>query len=149
MSFGIDVNILLYASDAGSPLHDRASAFLVECARGREVFCLAWPTLMGYLRMATHPRIFALPLSHDEAAGNVEALLALPHCRAIGEEDRFWRSYREVTHDVPVHGNLVPDAHLAALLRDHGVVTIYTHDRDFRRFSFLDVRDPLQGAAQR
>jgi toxin-antitoxin system PIN domain toxin len=143
MSFGIDVNILLYASDAGSPLHAKASRFLAGCAHGREVFCLAWPTLMGYLRMATHPRIFARPLSHAEAAGNVDALLSLPHCRALGEGEQFWRGYREVAADAPVHGNLVPDAHLAALLRDHGVVTLYTHDRDFRRFAFLDVRDPL------
>jgi hypothetical protein len=37
----------------------------------------------------------------------------------------------------------VPDAHLAALLRQHGVKKLYTHDRDFLKFSFLDVRDPL------
>jgi predicted nucleic acid-binding protein len=48
-----------------------------------------------------------------------------------------------VTKNVPTRGNLVPDAHLAALLSQHGVVTLCTHDRDFRKFSFLDVRDPL------
>ena len=143
MSYGIDVNILLYASDAESPLHDRASAFLRQCVSGREVFCLAWVSLMSYLRMATHPAIFRRPLAHDEAARNVEALLAVPHCRVISEEEGFWDRYREVTQDVPTRGNLVPDAHLAALLSQHGVVTLYTHDRDFRKFEFLDVRDPL------
>jgi hypothetical protein len=48
-----------------------------------------------------------------------------------------------VTKDVSTRGNLVPDAHLAALLSQHGVVTLYTRDRDFRKFSFLDVRDPV------
>jgi predicted nucleic acid-binding protein len=61
----------------------------------------------------------------------------------INEEERFWDHYREVTQAVPARGNLVPDAHLATLLSQHGVVTIYTHDRDFRKFDFLDVRDPL------
>jgi predicted nucleic acid-binding protein len=42
-----------------------------------------------------------------------------------------------------VRGNLVPDAHLAALLKQHGVRTLYTRDGDFRKFPFLDVRDPL------
>ena len=42
-----------------------------------------------------------------------------------------------------LRGNLVPDAHLASLLRQHGVRTLYTVDRDFRRFPFLDVRDPF------
>ena len=48
-----------------------------------------------------------------------------------------------VTAGAPTRGNLVPDAHLAALLRHHGVRTLYTHDRDFRKVPFLVVRDPL------
>lgn len=143
MSFGIDVNILLYASDESSPLHDKAAGFLHRCASGREVFCLAWMTLMSYLRMVTHPSIFERPLSHADAARNVEALLAAPFCRVIAEEGGFWDVYREVTKDVPTKGNLVPDAHLASLLRQHGVAKLYTHDRDFRKFTFLDVHDPL------
>lgn len=143
MSYGIDVNILLYASDAGSPMHEEAAVFLRHCVSGREVFCLAWVSLMSYLRMSTHPAIFERPLAHEEAARNIESLLAVPHCRVLSEEEGFWDRYREVTHDLPVRGNLVPDAHLAALLSQHGVMTLYTHDRDFRRFDFLDVRDPL------
>ncbi|HZP88466.1 MAG TPA: TA system VapC family ribonuclease toxin [Burkholderiales bacterium] len=143
MSFGIDVNILLYASDASSPLHEKAANFLSRCVRGREVFCLAWLTLMSYVRMATHPAIFDRPLSHEDAARNVEALVSAAFCRVISEEDGFWDIYREVTKDVPTKGNLVPDAHLAALLNQHGVVRLYTHDRDFRKFAFLEVVDPL------
>ena len=143
MSYAVDVNILLYASDASSPLHERATTFLETCVRSHEVFCLGWVSIMSYLRMATHSRIFARPLSHDEAARNVETLLSAPHCRAIGEEEGFWDLYREITSAVPTRGNLVPDAHLAALLRQHGIVTLYTHDRDFRKFPNLDVRDPL------
>src|SRR5688572_20924728 len=111
MSFGIDVNILLYASDDSSPLYQKATAFLEECAAGREVFYLAWVTIMSYLRMVTHPAIFERPLTHDEAARNIEALMSLPHCRVIGEEESFWDTYRQVTTDVPTRGNLVPDAH--------------------------------------
>lgn len=143
MSFGIDVNVLLYASDESSPLHQKAAAFLEQCVAGRELFCLAWVTIMSYLRMATHPSIFERPLTPDQAARNVEALLSLPHCRVIGEEEGFWDTYRKITAEVPTRGNLVPDAHLASILVGHGVTTVCTHDRDFRKFSFLDVRDPL------
>ena len=143
MSFGIDVNVLLYASDDSSAQHAKAATFLQECAAGPEVFCLAWLTVMSYLRMATHPSIFDRPLTHEEAARNVEGLMSLPHCRVLGEEDGFWGAYREVTAEVPTRGNLVPDAHLASVLRSHGVTTLYTHDRDFRKFSFLNLRDPL------
>lgn len=147
MSYAIDVNVLLYASNAESPLNAKASAFLEASASQPEICCLAWITLMSYLRMATHPAIFARPLTPHAAAANVQALLDLPHCRVIGEDDsgegEFWRAYLEVTAAVPARGNLVPDAHLAALLLRNGVTTLYTHDRDFRKFAFLDVRDPL------
>jgi uncharacterized protein len=143
MSFAIDVNILLYASDVSSPSHQKATSFLQRCAAGREIFCLAWVTIMSYLRMATHPSIFERPLTHDEAIRNIEALRGLPHCRLIGEEEGFWDTYRSTTADVPTRGNLVPDAHLASLLVGHGITTLWSHDRDFHKFSFLNVRDPL------
>jgi toxin-antitoxin system PIN domain toxin len=143
VSYAVDVNVLLYASDASSELHERASTFLAACVSGREVFCFGWLTLMSYLRMATHPAIFARPLAHEEAMRNVGALVATPHCRVLGEEAGFWDHYRRVTAELPVRGNLVPDAHLAALLSQHGVVRLYTRDRDFRKFGFLDVRDPF------
>jgi uncharacterized protein len=143
MSYGIDVNILLYASDESAPLHDRAKAFLEQCAARGEVLCLAWPTIMGYLRISTHPSIFAHPLTPKNALGNVRQLTTLPHCRVLGEREGFLSVYEEVTREVPARGNLVPDAHIAVLLRQNGVRRLYTHDRDFRKFDFLDVKDPL------
>ena len=145
MSFAVDVNILLYASDTSSPLQPRAQKFLEQCVQQREVFCFAWITLMGYIRMATHPAIFRNPLTPEEAARNVENLLRVPHCRVIGEDEKFWTNWSELAADAPVRGNLVADAHLAAILRCNGIARIYTHDRDFRRFAFLNVRDPLTG----
>ena len=102
---------------------------------------------MAYMRIATHPRIFAEPLAPAEALANVEALMSLPRVRAIGEADGFLTAYREATAGVVARGNLVPDAHLVTLLRQHGVRRLYTNDMDFRRFSFLEVLDPFSGAA--
>lgn len=67
----------------------------------------------------------------------------MPHVRAPGEGDRFWASYRLATEGVVVRGNLVPDAHVVALMREHGVAGISTHDRDFARFRGIRVRDPF------
>ena len=75
--------------------------------------------------------------------------MALAHCRVIGEQAGFWGLYRELTGDVPTRGNLVPHAHLAAVLRQNGIGTPYTDDRDFREFAFLEVRDPLADLDQR
>ena len=145
MSFSCDVNVLLYASDAASPVHEQARRFVEREAAGGDLWCLAWPTVMSYLRIATHPRIFASPLTPAEALGNVEALAGLPHVRLLSEEQGFLDVYREVTGAFPVRGNLVPDAHLAGLLKQHGVRTLFTRDGDFRKFDFLDVRDPFGG----
>ena len=143
MSFSVDANLLLYASDDASPFHERASTALAAIAEGPEIAYLFWPTLVAYLRIATHPAIFSAPLDHAEAAANVESLLALPHVRTPGEGERFWARYRDATTDAPVRGNLVPDAHLVALMLENGVRTIWTHDRDFRRFDRIQVHDPL------
>lgn len=143
MSAAIDANTLLYASDAGSPFHERARAFLVDRVATRDVLCLAWPTIMGYLRIATHSGIFAQPLSPAEAIHNINALISLPHLRLLSEEEGFWDVYQDVVRGWPARGNQVPDAHLAALLRQHGVGTLYTSDADFRRFDFLRVIDPF------
>jgi toxin-antitoxin system PIN domain toxin len=143
MSYSIDVNVMLYASDRSSGRHDLAHQFLEACVTGRDVFCLAWPTLMTYLRIATHPGIFASPLSPAEALGNVTALVALPHVRAVSEREGFLDALAHVSEGVTVRGNLVPDAHVAAILFQHGVRTFYSNDRDFVKFSTLDVRDPF------
>lgn len=143
MSFAIDVNVLLYASDSSSPFNARARGALSIWAAGPEVFCLAWPTVMSYLRIATHASIFTHPLSSDEAMTNVGSLASLPHVRLIAEEEGFWDVYRAVAGPVLPRGPLVPDAHLAAILRQHGVTVLHTNDRDFRRFDFLQIRNPF------
>ena len=85
MSYSVDVNVLLYASDRSSDRYERARRFVETCAAGPEVLCLTWPTLMSYIRIATHPRIFAAPLSPDEAVGNVDsAPRAAARARGVG-----------------------------------------------------------------
>lgn len=143
MSYAVDANLLLYASDMDSPMHQRAVALLDELALGPEIVHLFWPTILAYLRIATHPAVFSRPLSEADARANVEALLALPHVQVSGESDGFWRRYAEVADDVSPTGNLVPDAHLVALMLENGVRTIWTRDRDYRKFRGITVRDPF------
>jgi toxin-antitoxin system PIN domain toxin len=142
MSYAVDLNILLLASNAEAAEHEEARSFLEQCAARPEVLCLAWPTVMGYLRISTHPSIFSWPLSPLEALANIRSLLSLPQTRALGEEEGFLGIYESVA-GTPARGNHVPDAHLAAILLQHGVTTLYTRDADFRRFDFLELRKPF------
>jgi toxin-antitoxin system PIN domain toxin len=144
VSYSIDVNVLLYASDQGNPHHRHAIEFLKNRHQDPELFCICWSTLMSYIRIATHPSIFAHPLSPEEALTNIEGLIELPRVRVLTEEEGFIDTYRRVTGSFPVRGNLVPDAHLAAILLQHNVKTIYTNDYDFKKFEFLKVKNPFQ-----
>ena len=74
---------------------------------------------------------------------NIENLLNLPRVRVLSEDDEFLAIYRQVSSYIPVRGNLVPDAHLAALLMQHGVRRINTADSDFKKFEFLVVSNPF------
>jgi toxin-antitoxin system PIN domain toxin len=143
MSFAVDANLLLYASDRESSLHTKAIELLDEIAMGPELAYLFWPVAMAYLRIATHPAIFARPLSHADARANLESLLALPHVQAAGEDEAFWSRFTDVADDVAPTGNLVPDAHLVALMLANGVRTIWTRDRDYRKFIGIRVHDPF------
>jgi toxin-antitoxin system PIN domain toxin len=143
MSFTIDANLLLYASDQESPWHRQAVSVVDELALGPEIVHLFWPTIMAYLRIATHPAVFARPMPHADARANIQSLLDLPHVQTSGEQDAFWRRFVEVAEDVRPTGNLVPDAHLVALMLENGVRTIWTRDRDFRKFRGITVRDPF------
>jgi toxin-antitoxin system PIN domain toxin len=149
MSYAIDVNLLLYASDADAPRHVAALHFLREIAGRKELMGIPYPVALGYLRIATHPRIFRHPLTPEEAMQNLESIAALPHVRFLSEREGFFDDYREITAAVSARGNLVPDAHTATILRQHDIRVLYTADRDFRRFEFLDVRDPFTPAAGR
>ena len=144
MSYTVDATVLLYASDESSPVHARARQLVGRLADGPEIAYLFWPTVMAYLRIATHPAVFARPLSIVEAVGNIEQLLARPHVRTTGEGEAFWRSFRDVADDALPSGNLVPDAHLVTLMAENDVRTIWTRDRDFRRFPRIEVRDPFE-----
>lgn len=143
MSCSIDVNLLLYVSDSTSPFHSRAQNWLKSKLNEPEILYVAWPVAFSYLRIATHPRIFSSPLTPEEALANLRNLNSLPRVRFFGEAPKFLETYSQITANLPVRGNLVPDARLAAMLFQHGVRRLYTNDADFKKFDFLDVRNPL------
>lgn len=143
MSVTIDANVLLYASDEASPHRRRALDLLDELAEGPALLYLFWPVVMAYLRISTHPNVFSTQLLPEEAIANVDDLLAFAHVQTAGESERFWGRYRDVAFEANVRANLVSDAHLVALMRENGVRSIWTHDRDYRRFAGIEILDPF------
>ena len=142
MSSTVDANILVYASNEADLVHEQARALIEGLAAGPALVYLFWPTLMGYLRIVTHPGILPRPLSPALAMRNIDQLFVRPHVRIAGEADGFWTRYRGTAGE-HARGKDVPDAHLAALMRQHDVRRIYTRDGGFRRFEGIEVVDPF------
>jgi toxin-antitoxin system PIN domain toxin len=146
LSAAIDTNVLLYASNSQSESFGVAYALVERLARGPELLYLFWPVAMGFLRLSTNPTLTDRPLSPAEALSSLGDLIERDHVRTPGEAADFLKVYRE-TAAAGTRGKDVTDAHIAALMRQHGVGTIYTHDRDFRRFDGIRVEDPFAAQA--
>ena len=142
MSAAIDTNVLLYAANSSSECFEVAHDLVTRLARGPELLYLFWPVAMGFLRLSTHPALTDRPLSPAEATSSLGDLIERDHVRTPGEGPNFLTIYRE-TAAAGTRGKDVTDAHIAALMRQHGVSAIYTRDRDFRRFDGIRVEDPF------
>ena len=142
MSQTVDANVLVYAVNENADEHGPALALVERLGQGPEIVYLFWPTIMGFLRIATHPGILPRPLPITDAVQTIGDLLSRPHVRTPGEDPGFWELYID-TGGARARANDVPDAHLAGLMRQHGVGLIHTRDRGFRRFTGIEVSDLL------
>ena len=138
----VDANLLLYAYDQSSPVHQPASRWLANAFSGSEPIGLTWPTLLAFLRIATSAKIFRDPLSIDEAVAIVDDWLDHPLVHVLEAGEGHWNQLRSLLLETGSNGKLVMDAHLAALSLEHGT-TLITRDRDFALFPGLRVVNPL------
>ena len=86
--------------------------------------------------------MFARPLSVLEACAAVESWLGRPMVNVLEPGPRHWEILQRLLVESQASGNLVTDAHLAAMALEHGMVLMST-DRDFARFQGLAWQDPL------
>lgn len=129
----VDANVLLYAVNEDAGQHDRARAWLDGALNGSETVGFAWIALLAFLRLATRPGLFPRPLPVEAATDTVEQWLAQPPAVLVEPTRRHPAVLRDLLARVGTGGNLVNDAHLAALAVEHnaGVVSF---DGDFARF---------------
>lgn len=145
MSVAIDTNILLYGANRRDPAFPVAQRLIEQLVDGPELVYVFWPVIMGFLRLSTHSGIADEPLAPEYAVGLVRSLIERPNVRSPGEQSGFLDLYA-ATAPHGTRGNHVPDAHVAALMRQNGVRVIYTRDRDFRRYDGIEPRDPFAAA---
>ncbi len=140
----VDANVLLYAYQPRSESHARCRAWVEEAFSGEEPVCLAWVTILAFIRITTNHRIFEQPLLAAEAAAAVSSWLERPSVSLLEAGERCWEIFRQLLVEAQASGPLVMDAFLAALALENGA-TLVTTDRDFTRFPNLKVRNPAAG----
>ena len=112
----VDANILVYAVNTAAPEHQRATAWLEATLNGDRRVGLPWESLTAFVRLVTHPRSFPRPLAPSDAWDIVEAWLAAPVAWVPGRQPSATRpSWAISSARYRLSGNLVPDAHLAAI----------------------------------
>lgn len=140
----VDANLLLYAYDASSSRHADARRWWEDRLSGVEPVWLSWSTIVAFVRISTHVRVFARPLTVAEACDAVRSWFDCPAVDVLEPGPRHWEILESLLVSAQATGNLVTDAHLAALAIEHGMVLAST-DCDFARFPGLSWQDPLSG----
>lgn len=139
----VDANILLYAEDQLNPQHEIAREWWDEQLSGAAPVCLCWTVLCAFIRIGTNPRVFERPLTLKQTVTRVQSWLDQPCTRLIYPTERHWTVLQSLLTEGQALGNLVSDAHLAALAVQHGC-TLMSTDSDFTRFTQVKWKNPLK-----
>lgn len=132
----LDLNVLLAAMLAEHP-HHRVARDWMERAPSKGIrFAFAWQVLIGFARISTNTRLFQYALAPEQAIDTLLALTQLPGARILTPDHSHFSVLRALLGDGQLRGDILNDAHLAALAMEHGA-RVVSFDRDFLRFKQL------------
>lgn len=139
----VDANVLLYAVDDQSHFHVSARTWLDEAMNGTERVGLPWASLLAFQRIITHPRVTTNPLTPGVAWSYITEWLEADRAWVPEPGGRHHAILGRLVTEGDLRGNLVTDAHLAALAIEHGT-SICSFDSDFARFDDLRWTNPAR-----
>ncbi len=139
----LDTNVLVHAEMVTSPFHTVARTLLQSLAESRSPWAIPWPCVYEFLRVVTHPRVYHPPMPMAAALADMRAVLGSPSLVLLGETPHHATVMEALLESSGATGNLVHDAHIAALCLEHGVAELVTGDRDFSRFPAVRTFNPF------
>jgi toxin-antitoxin system PIN domain toxin len=137
----MDANVLLYAVNVDAPHHTPAREWMDDALNGLEPVGFSWVVLLAFLRLSTRPGLSPQPLDFETAAGVVETWLAAAPSVVLHPTPRHLAILHGLLGALGTAGNVVNDAHLAALALEYGA-DVVSFDRDFSRFPGVRLRLP-------
>ena len=143
----VDTNVLVYATFADAPEHERVRTWLAQrLAAGEGTLALCWPVVYAFIRLVTNARAFGRHAVPVRQAWAVAAAYLEPAAVRLVSAGAGHQAIAEELAATPgLRSDDVPDIEIAALAIEHGLI-LATHDHGFRRFSGLRVLDPLATA---
>ncbi len=132
----VDANVLLNAVNEAAEAHEAARSWLLRALAGDEAVAFSWLVILAFLRLSTRGYAFPSPLSVGDACDLVERWLSLPPAQLLHPTEQHAAVLFELLDAAGTGGNLVNDAHLAALAIEHGAEVV-SFDTDFARFPGL------------
>jgi len=135
----IDTNVLVYAHREDVAEHARAAERLRVLATSGSPLGLPWPCVYEFLRVVTHARVLLSPSRLADAWKFVTDVAEIPSVTLLSETSRHAEVLARLLDAAQPTGNLVHDAHVAALALEHGFDEVLTQDRDFRRFPGIRI----------
>jgi toxin-antitoxin system PIN domain toxin len=141
----IDVNVLIYAYREDAPNHSAYRRWLADLISSGEPFGLIDLVLSGFLRIATHPKLFDPPSPPESALEFATSLRGQPNCVVVTPGPRHWEIFTKLCRVTGAQGNFIPDTFLAAVAIEAKLEWITT-DHGFARFPELRWRHPLSSS---
>jgi uncharacterized protein len=139
----VDTNILVYAHREDSSFHIRADEELTRLAESGQAWAIPWSCLHEFIAIVTHPSIFKPPTPLEDALKQIDCWTACPSLSLIGELSDYWVSLKKVLEKTKICGPQVHDARIATICQQHNVKALMSADRDFSRYSFIKVFNPM------
>lgn len=137
----VDANVLLYAVNTDAERHTASRRWLDGALSSGDTVAFAWVALLAFVRLATKQGLFPSPLSLEEAMDRVDAWVAAPAAVVVDPTPDHAGIVRRLLGPLGAAGNLVSDAHLAALALEHRCEVV-SWDHDFGRFEGVQWRTP-------
>lgn len=137
----LDVNVLVAAFRQDHPHHSVARPWLIAALEADQPIVVPDSVWVGFVRVVTHPTVFAQPSPIEETSEFIDAVCRAPAFAIVTPPTDAPARLAELCRDSQATGNLVPDAWIAVIALALGAA-VATFDRDFRRFDGLRIVTP-------
>jgi hypothetical protein len=141
----LDTNLLVYAHRARTPEHRAARAALDRAAAIGTEWGVAYPCLLEFWAVVTHPAAAPRPSTPREASAFLAGLVEAGGLSVWIPRAGFWQRLHRIAVDLGVAGPRIFDLQIALISFESGATDLWTHDVGFVSVPGLPVSDPLAG----